>query len=235
MTCQQVLSELQQLGEEKIKQIFINHGAKEPLYGVKVENLKKIQKKIKKNYELSLELYNTGISDAQYLAGLIADETKMTKKDLEYWADKATWYMLSEYTVPWIAAESSHGYPLALQWIDAKEEHLQVAGWSTLASLVAIKPDDALDIAELKKLIIRVKKEIHTAHNRTRYAMNSFLISVGCYVKELTDIAEQAGREIGKLTVNMGNTSCKVPFAPNYIQKVKNKDTIGKKRKMARC
>ena len=56
----------------------MNHGAKEPFFGVKVGDLKKILKKTKKNHELSLELYKTGNSDAMYLAGLMADEKKIT-------------------------------------------------------------------------------------------------------------------------------------------------------------
>jgi hypothetical protein len=39
----------------------------------------------------------------------------------------------------------------------------------------------------------------------------------------------------GLVEVDMGNTACKVPFAPDYIQKVKDRGTIGKKRKSARC
>jgi hypothetical protein len=35
--------------------------------------------------------------------------------------------------------------------------------------------------------------------------------------------------------VDMGNTGCKVPDAPDYIRKVQARGTIGKKRKMARC
>jgi hypothetical protein len=48
---------------------------------VKVEELKKIQKQIKKDYQLALDLYDTGVYDAMYLAGLIADDLKMSKKD----------------------------------------------------------------------------------------------------------------------------------------------------------
>ncbi len=50
--------------------------------------------------------------------------------------------MIGEYTVPWIAAESAFGWELGLEWIDAKEEHLQASGQTTLASLVGIKSDD---------------------------------------------------------------------------------------------
>ena len=99
----------------------MNHGAREPFFGVKVEDLKKIQKRIKVDYQLALDLYDTGNSDAMYLAGLIADDAKMTKKDLQRWVDQAYWHMLSEYTVPWVATGSPHGHDLALKWIEAEE------------------------------------------------------------------------------------------------------------------
>ena len=67
----------------------MKHGIQEPLFGVKIGDMKKIQKRIKKDYQLVLDLYDTGIYDAMYLAGLIADDVKMTKKDLQHWVKKA--------------------------------------------------------------------------------------------------------------------------------------------------
>ncbi|HYK56751.1 MAG TPA: hypothetical protein VEV15_09740, partial [Flavisolibacter sp.] len=84
-------------------------------------------------------------------------------------------------------------------------------------------------------LLKRVEKEIHTVPNRVRYTMNNFVICAGGYVKELTEEAVRVGNAIGKVHVSMGETSCKVPSAPEYIQKMKAKGSIGKKRKMARC
>jgi len=97
MTSAQVLSELKSMSNESIKRVLSKHGAPPHQYGVKVEDLKKIQKKVKKDYTLSLELFDTGIPEAQYLAGLIADESKMTGKDLQHWAENASWHMISEY------------------------------------------------------------------------------------------------------------------------------------------
>ena len=71
MQFQEIMQQLEQFGNETTKRIYKNHGAKEPLFGVKVGGLKKIVKKVKKNHELSLQLYDTGNSDAMYLAGLI--------------------------------------------------------------------------------------------------------------------------------------------------------------------
>jgi 3-methyladenine DNA glycosylase AlkD len=235
MTKNEVLKELKNFGNEGTKKVLTSHGAREPFYGVRVGDMKKIVKKIKKDHELSLELYDTGNSDAMYLAGLIADESKMTKKILNDWARKAYWYMLSEYTVAWIAAESNYGYELGMKWIKSKDENIASAGWSTLANLVSIKDDSELNIDELGNLLDHVEKVIHKSPNRVRYTMNGFVIAVGCYVKKLTAKAASVGKKIGKVSVDMGGTACKVPFTPEYIDKVKKRGSIGKKRKMARC
>jgi len=235
MTKDEVMAELKSYGNETTKKIFINHGAREPFYGVKVQDLKKIVKKVKKDYLLSLELYETGNSDAMYLAGLIADETKMTKHDLQKWVKGAYWYMISDYTVPWIAAESKFGYELGLEWIESDAEFIASAGWATLSNLVSLKPDNELDIKLLNQLLDRVEKYIHNAKNRVRYAMNGYVIAVGSYVSELTKKAQEVGEKIGKVRVDMGGTACKVPLAKDYIQKVIDMDRVGKKRKIARC
>src|SRR6266403_4914817 len=103
MTAAEIVLELKPLGSESIKKVLLKHGIKEPLLGVKVEELKKIQKRIKKDYQLALDLYDTGIYDAMYLAGLIADDLKMTKQDLQKWVEKAYAGSLPGATVPWVA------------------------------------------------------------------------------------------------------------------------------------
>jgi 3-methyladenine DNA glycosylase AlkD len=235
MTAPEIIAELKTLGSDSIKRVLVKHGAREPFYGVKVEDLKKVLKRVKGDTRLALDLYDTGISDAMYLAGLMANGAEMTKKDLQRWADQAHWSMIAEYTVPWVASEGQHGRELALKWIDSAKERIASTGWATYASLVAVKDDAELDLAELKSLLKRVEQEIHQAPNRVRYVMNSFVIAVGAYVKSLTDLALKTAARIGTLEVDMGGTSCKVPAAAEYIKKVQTRGTIGKKRKTARC
>jgi 3-methyladenine DNA glycosylase AlkD len=235
MNAQQIVAELKPLGNESHKRIMLKHGVKEPFFGVKVEDLKKIQKRIKKDYRLALELYDTGISDAMYLAGLIADDAKMTREDLECWVKKANSPLHSEYTVPWVAAGSPVGPAVALKWIESKEENNAAAGWSTFSNWVAITEDADLDQKQLKQLLERVQKTIHQQPNRVRHVMNAFVIAVGSYVKELTDLAIKAAEKIGPVTVNVGDTACTVPDAVERINKLKAKGAIGKKRKTAKC
>ena len=235
MTAAEIVTELKPLGKESYKKILLNHGIQEPVLGVSVEQLKKIQKRIKRDYQLALDLYDTGIYDAMYLAGLIADDDKMTKKDLQRWVDHSQGTTLCGSTVAWVAAGSRYGRQMALKWIESKKEPVAAAGWATLASLVSITDDADLDLVELKQLLERVVKTIHSQPNAVRYHMNGFVISLGVYVPALTAAALKAGEKIGEVEVDMGNTACKVPPIPDYIHKVQQRGTIGKKRKSARC
>ena len=236
MTAKELLEELQSLGSESYKKMLMkNYGVKEPCFGVKIGDLKKIQKRIKKDYQLALDLYDTGNYDAMYLAGLIADDARMTKKDLQGWVEKAYAGALPGSTVPWVAAGSSHGHELALEWIESPKNLVAAAGWTTLSSLVAIKDDAQLDLAGLKRLLQRVQKTIRQAPDAVRYAMNAFIIAVGSYVKSLTELAIETGEKVGPVTADLGDNECQIPFAPDYIRKVQAHGTIGKKRKTAKC
>ncbi|WP_210410428.1 DNA alkylation repair protein [Leptospira adleri] len=229
------MKQLESMGSDGVKKIFINHGAKEPLFGVKVGDLKKIQKKIKKNNSLSLELYKTGNADAMYLAGLIADEKEIQKKDLQSWVKNSSSPMISECTVAWIAAESKYGWELAREWIDSPKENIASSGWSTFTSLLSITPNEQIDPNEIQNLLNRVESEIHQSQNRVRYCMNGFVIAVGGFYPKLTEEALQVSKRIGKVTVMMGNTACKVPDSQEYILKMKKMGKLGAKKKEARC
>jgi 3-methyladenine DNA glycosylase AlkD len=235
MNAQSILEEIEPLGSDGYKRILFNHGVKEPCYGVKIEELKKIQKRIKKDYRLALDLYDTGVYDAMYLAGLIADDAKMTKKDLQHWVKRAYGGALSGTTVPSVAAGSPHGWDLAMEWIESTDECVAGAGWGTLSCIVSIRNDAELDLAALKRLLQRIQKTIHQSPDQVRYQMNSLVIAVGCYVGSLTEYALQLGEKIGPVTADLGNNACEVPFAPDYIRKVEKRGTIGKKRKSAKC
>ena len=234
MTAEAIVAELKKFANAQTRKTWMTHGAKEPCLGVKIGDMKKIQKRIKMDYQLALDLYNTGIADAMYLAGLIADDAKMTKKDLEKWIKNASWGAVAEYTVPWVASGSPHGRELALKWIESKNELIAAAGWQTYSSMVAIKPDAELDLDEIKSLLARVAKSIHQQPNRVKYVMNSFVIAVACYVKPLHKLAVETAKDIGKVEVELVG-ECKIPFAPDYIKKCIARNPVGKKRKSAKC
>jgi len=235
MTLEEVMQKLEAMGTEQTKKTFLRHGAREPFFGVKIGDMKKLVKEVKRDQDLALALYDTGNYDAMYLAGLTVDPKRITKERLRSWAGQAYWYALAEYTVAGIAAESDFAMELAREWLDAEEELLAVCGWNTYSNYVSITPDEKLDLDEIKRLLQRVKETIHEERNRVRYVMNQFVISIGAYVPALHEKALEVATAIGKVHVDVGQTACKVPWAIEYIQKIEERGKIGQKRKTCIC
>lgn len=236
MTATEILEALRPLGRDSYKGVLVrNHGVREPCFGVAISELKKFQRRIKKDYQLALDLYDTGNYDAMYLAGLIADDARMTPANLQHWAEGAYGGSLPGTTVPSVAAGSPHGRAMALVWIESPKPTLAAAGWATWSCLVPVKADAELDLAELRRLLARVRKTIGKAEGWVRYQMNAFVIAVGCYVAPLSEEALEIGEAIGPLDVDLGPNDCQIPFAPDYIRKVRDRGTLGKKRKSAKC
>src|SRR5271168_1268854 len=232
-TVASIMAELKKKGKESTRKIYARHGmATENMYGVSVADLKVIAKTIKGQQALACELYATGNMDAMYLAGMVADGSKMTTKQLNAWAEgAANMQMIAEYTVPWVAVENPQGRELARQWMKSKKEHVAAAGWCTYSGLVATKADAELDLVEIEELLATVVKGVSGAQNRVRYTMNNFVISVGAYVKPLAKQAKAAARQIGDVSVDVGDTACKVPVASAYIEKIEAAGRAGKKKK----
>lgn len=229
------MSEIKVLGTAQTKKTWMRYGAKEPVDGVKIGDLKGIHKKIKGDQALAMQLYDTGHADAQYLAGMVADGKKMTAAQIEKWVQNASWSMISEYTCVWVASEHPDGLALALKWIDSKEDKSATVGWNTLSALAAIVPDDQLPVKQYSALLDRVAKTMKSSPNRVRYTMNGFIIACGTYIAPLADKAIAVARKVGKVEVDMGDTGCQVPEAEPYIIKCRRGAPVAPKRKTVRC
>jgi len=232
-----IMAELKKKGSEKTRKIYARHGmATDHMFGVSMADLKVIAKGIKKQQALALELYETGNLDAMYLAGIVADGSQMTTGQLNAWAEgAANLQMIAEYTVPWVTVENPHARELAKQWMKSKKEHVASSGWCSYSGLLATTPDAALDLAEIESLLGAVVNGIRAAQNRVRYTMNGFVIAVGAHVKPLLKQAKATAKQIGPVSVNVGDTACSVPLATSYIEKIEAAGRAGQKRKTIRC
>jgi hypothetical protein len=222
-TAASIMTDLKSKGSEKTRKTYARHGN---------------PKKIKGQQTLACELYKTGKLEAMYLAGLVADGSQLTRKQLQEWAEDAAkldLQMVAECTIPWVTVESPHARDLAMEWMKSRKENLAPIGWSTYAGLIATRADESLDLDEIAGLLNTVVKGIDPAKNRVRHKMNSFVIAVGTYVKPLFKHAKETARKIGVVSVDMGDTACKVPVATAYIEKIEAAGRVGQKRKTLRC
>jgi len=64
MKLNEIMDELKLLGKERMKKNYMSNGAKEPVFGITIKDMKPIFKKIKYNQSLAEQLYATGNYDA---------------------------------------------------------------------------------------------------------------------------------------------------------------------------
>lgn len=235
MELNEIMDELKSLGTERTKKIYMSNGAKEPVFGVSISAMKPIFKKIKYNQPLAEQLYATGNYDAMYLAGMIAEPKTMTEEDFNRWIEGAYFYMISDFIVAVTLAETDIAFTVADRWIDSGKELTMSAGWSCYEWLLGTRKDSEFDKDKLLKMLNRVRDTIHNQPNRTKYAMNNFIMSVGISFLPLHEEAMKIAKEVGKVEVFMGKKPCQTYVATEYIQNSIDKGKLGFKRKHVRC
>lgn len=232
MTLQDVMTQLQECGTEQNRIIYTRHGCDIDQYGVSMANLKKVLKPIKNDRVLGKELFLSNNADAIYVSQWIVRLEDISTEEIEDRVLLSNYYMLIENAIPPIVAQDlTRAKELLARWLHHEEPRFRQCGYNLYANLIGIYPDESFDMTEIKGLLEHIKKNIHEEANRVRYTMNTFVISVGTYLKELSPFAKDVAQAIGKVDVNMGETSCKVPEAYSYIEKVQKMNRVGTKRK----
>jgi len=235
MNLEMVMQELEALGKERLKKMYMANGAREPLFGVATGEMKPLVKKIKINQPLAEQLYATGNYDAMYFAGIIADPHAMTEADYDRWMDAAYFYMLSDFVVAVTLAESNIAQKVADKWIASGEELRMSAGWSCYCWLLGSRPDGEFPANKLAGMLDLVKRTIHDAPARAKYAMNQFMYTVAVSYLPLHDQAVETAKAVGPVEVKRDKGKSKLLHASENIQKAVNKGQLGFKRKHVRC
>ncbi len=235
MELKTVMEELEALGKERMKKMYMTNGAQEPLFGAATGAMKPIKRKIKINQPLAEELYATGNYDAMYFAGVIADPKAMTEADFNRWIDKAYFYMLSDYVVAVTLSESDIAQEVSDKWIESGEELKMSAGWSCYCWLLGNRKDSEFSEDKISNMLDKVKASIHEAPERTKSAMNNFVYTVGVSYKPLHEKAVETAKQIGVVEMKRDNKKNSFLNASENIQKQVDLGKLGFKRKYVRC
>ncbi len=225
-----VMQQLEALGKERTKKIYMSNGAREPLFGVATGEMKPMSKIIKINQPLAEQLYATGNYDAMYFAGVIADPKAMTEADFDRWMETAYFYMISDFVVAVTLAETDIAQEVSDKWIASGDELKMSAGWSCYCWLLGNRPDHEFSEDKLRGMLEHAKSAIHDSPERTKYSMSNFIYTVGVSFLPLHDQALETAKAVGQVEVKK-----KFLNALGNIEKAAAKGQIGFKRKHVRC
>jgi 3-methyladenine DNA glycosylase AlkD len=217
MNTKEVLATLKKLGKPQTAAIYKRYGSGDDVFGALTSEIAKLQKKIKVDHELAMELWKTGNAEARVLALLVADPTKLARTDADKWVKDGPVRFVGCY-LSGLLAKSPIADKTMRAWMKSPDEHTREMGYGILGARLKSDPDSISD-ADAEKALATIEKEIHRSPNWARYAMNSALISIGIYKPALREKALEAAKRIGKIEVDHGETYCKTPDAVSNIEK----------------
>jgi len=195
---QSILSELKKLGNEKDRQGMGRFGINiQNAYGVSVYVLREIAKKYKKNHQLALDLWKTGIHEAQLLACFVEDTTVVTEKQIESWLKDFDSWDVCDLCCSNVFDKTAFAYAKAVAWTKRKEEFVKRAGFVLMAALSVHdkKADDSVFITFLPI----IKRESTDERNFVRKAVNWAIRQIGKRNLNLNKKAIAISKEIQKI------------------------------------
>lgn len=216
MNAQEILATLKKLGKPQTASIYKRHGSGDNVFGVLTE-IAKLQKKIKVDHVLAMELWKTGNAEARILALQVADPDQLTRADADGLVKDGPVRFLACY-LSGLVARAPIAEATMRAWIKSPDEGRREIGYGVLGVRLKNDPGSISD-EDTEMFLATIEKEIHRSPNWAKHAMNGALISIGIFKPALREKAIEAAKRIGKVEVDHGETNCKTPEPVAYIQK----------------
>ena len=136
MSLQNILEELKKNGKPEKVAGMARFGIRtEHVLGTGIPLLRNLAKKYKKNHELALQLWQTGIHEARILAAFIDDPGKVTEKQMEEWVNDFTAWDICDQCCGNLFDKTVFAYDKASKWAVSDKEFVKRAGFSLMAQL----------------------------------------------------------------------------------------------------
>ena len=145
--------------------------------GLSIPQLRRLAKTLGRDHGLALALWDSGIPDAQILAGFIADPARITSRQMDAWVkDMHSWDVCDQ-----VCGSAFLGSALAWRkvaaWATRRDEFVRRAAFALLATLAVHDKaaDDARFIAALPLIELAASDE----RNFVKKAVNWALRNIG--------------------------------------------------------
>ncbi len=218
LTAKHIIADLEKLADPRAVEVWKKMGMPTDKYlGVNLTKLRTYANRMKKNHALVLDLWATGVHDARLLATFIEKTGEATEEQLDSWVNEAEFFDLTDKIAQNIVPRTLFAGSLMKKWLKSKKEYVRRTGWMTV-SFWGCQTNE-LSEDELSYYLGKIEKEIHAEQNWVKEAMNMTLINIGGRSKALNSQARQTVKRIGKIDVNYGDTSCKLPDAMAYLSR----------------
>ncbi len=132
-----VLEELASMGSEENVRGMARFGIKSKarILGVPKPKIRELAKKIGKDNELALLLWDSCVHEAKILATLVADPSTFPEELADKWVSEVDNWDLCDQLVFNLIWKTDYAYRKALEWVKREEEFVKRAGFALIAKL----------------------------------------------------------------------------------------------------
>jgi 3-methyladenine DNA glycosylase AlkD len=212
-TVADVMDELASLEDPKARAVNERHGDD---HGVNLTKLRAVAKRLKKDRELALQLWETDDTAARLLAILISRPKAFERDELDAMLREARAPKVHDWLVNYVVKKSPHAEELRLAWFADPDPVVASAGWALTTERVAKDPE-GLDLPGLLDAIEAAMKD---APDRLQWAMNNCLAQIGISHAEHRARAIDIGERLEVLKDYPTPPNCTSPFAPIWITEI---------------
>ena len=216
MTLEETLTQLEALGNEKMRAQNTKNGAGDNQFGVRLGDLRVLAKKIKTDHELALALWETGNIDARLLAILLIKPKTLSADEMDRMVRSVTFVQVADWLNSYVVKRHPDKETLRQGWMAADDPMAARAGWSLTTERV-VKSSEGLD---LPALLDRIQSEMGTAAPEVQWTMNCCLAEVGIHFPEHRERAIAIGETLGVYRDYPVSKGCTSPFAPIWINEM---------------
>lgn len=216
MTLNEVLKELEALGDEKVRAQNTKGGVDGAQYGVKLGELRKLSKRLKKNHALALELWETDNFDAQMLAMLVIKPEKLSAEELDVMVRSVKYPRVADWLNSYVVKVHPDNEALRQKWMQDQNPMAARAGWNLTSQLVVKNPD----LLNIPELLDRLVKEMAAAPAEAQWTMNFTLAEIGINHPQHRQRALEIGESLGVYRDYPVSKGCTSPFAPIWIREM---------------
>ncbi len=164
--------------------------------GVSVALMRKLAAGIKKDHNLALQLWETGIHEARIVATMVDDPRLVTVQQMESWARDFDSWDVCDQACMGLFSRTPLGIEKAHEWSLRKEEFVKRAGFALMASLALGKKDIAEE--QLAAFLPDIEREAWDERNFVKKAVNWALRQVGKKDLRLNKLAVETAERISK-------------------------------------
>jgi len=199
MKAREIIKELESLRSKKnieeMQRFRIT--SKSKIFGILKPELRKIAKRIGKNQELAIKLWETEIHEARILASIIAEPEKFTEDLMDKWVSEIDNWDLCDQCVMNLFWRTKHAYKKAREWSQSNHEFIKRAGFSLIAKLAI--SDKKASNEKFEQFFPIIKREATDNRNYVKKAISWALRQIGKRNLELNEKAIEIAKEIQRL------------------------------------